>query len=161
MARSKGVSVRIIFSLRLMVICACGLLPIRPKSQNSNIRHDGTLSIRNFMLMLKKPMDPNLEPLCYMGSMAKIRSKSQNTSMPWWCSIDQKINTEYGPTNNFSFCQLTNNQKMCSLFPWQHGISYLFISLFVFEVHNLSVSYFYITGLLRISNLNYKKINNT
>jgi hypothetical protein len=24
-----------------MVICACGLLPIRPKSQNSNIRHDG------------------------------------------------------------------------------------------------------------------------
>jgi hypothetical protein len=126
MARSKGVSVRIIFNFRLLVICACGLLPIRPKSQNSNIRHDGTLSIRNLMLMLKKPMDPNLEPLCSMGSMAMIRSKSQNTNMPWWCSIDQKINTEYGPTNNFSFCQLTNNQKMCSLFPWQHGISYLF-----------------------------------
>jgi hypothetical protein len=63
MARLKGLSVRTIFSLRLMVICACGLLAIRPKSQNSNIRHDGTLSIRNFMLMLKKPMDPNLEPL--------------------------------------------------------------------------------------------------
>jgi hypothetical protein len=24
------------------------------------------------------------------------------------------------------FQLLTNNQKMCSLFPWQHGISYLF-----------------------------------
>jgi hypothetical protein len=39
--------------LRLMVNCACELLPIRPKSQNFNIRHDGTLSIRNLMLMLK------------------------------------------------------------------------------------------------------------
>jgi hypothetical protein len=39
MARLKGLSVRIIFSLRLMVICACGLLAIRPKSHNSNIRH--------------------------------------------------------------------------------------------------------------------------
>jgi hypothetical protein len=75
MARLKGLSVRIIFSLRLMVICACGLLPIRPKSQNSNIRHDGTLLIRNFMLMVKKPMDSNLEPLCSMGSMAMIRSQ--------------------------------------------------------------------------------------
>jgi hypothetical protein len=33
------------------------------------------------MLMLKKPMDPKLEPLCSMGSMAMIRQKSQNTSM--------------------------------------------------------------------------------
>jgi hypothetical protein len=33
---------------------------IRPKSQIPNIRHDGTLSTRNFMLMMKKPK--NLEP---------------------------------------------------------------------------------------------------
>jgi hypothetical protein len=32
--------------------------------------------------MLNKPMDPNLEPICSMGSMAMIRPKSQNTSMP-------------------------------------------------------------------------------
>jgi hypothetical protein len=43
---------------------------------------------------LKKPMDPNFEPLCSMGSMAMIRPKSQNTSMPLWCSFDQKIDTE-------------------------------------------------------------------
>jgi hypothetical protein len=85
MARLKGPSVRIIFSLRLMVICACGLLPIRPNSKNSNIRHDGTLSIRNFMLMLKKPMDPDLEPFCSMGSMAMISDGA---------SFDQKIDTE-------------------------------------------------------------------
>jgi hypothetical protein len=28
---------------------------IRPKSQISNIRHDGTLSIGNFMMMMKNP----------------------------------------------------------------------------------------------------------
>jgi hypothetical protein len=32
--------------------------------------------------MWKKPMDPNLEPLCSMDSLAMIRLKSQNTSMP-------------------------------------------------------------------------------
>jgi hypothetical protein len=79
--RLKGLSVRIIFSLGLMIIWACGLLPIRPKSQNSNIPHDGTLSIRNFKLMLKKPMDLNLEHPCSMGTMDMIRPKSQNTSM--------------------------------------------------------------------------------
>jgi hypothetical protein len=32
--------------------------------------------------MLKKPMDPNFEPLCSMGLIAMARPKSQNTSMP-------------------------------------------------------------------------------
>jgi hypothetical protein len=36
---------------------------IRPKSQIPNIRHDGTLSIGNFMLMMKKPRDLEFEPL--------------------------------------------------------------------------------------------------
>jgi hypothetical protein len=39
---------------------------IWPKSRNSSVR-DGTLSIRNFMLMFKKPMDPNFEPLRSIG----------------------------------------------------------------------------------------------
>jgi hypothetical protein len=133
MARLKGLSVRIIFSLRHMVTCAFGLLAIWPKFQNSNIRHDGTLLVRNFMLLCcKNPMNFNLEPLCSIGSMNMFRPKSQNTSMPWWCSFDQKIDTEQGPTKNFSFCQLTNNQKMCSLFPWQHRISYFFFFFFEF-----------------------------
>jgi hypothetical protein len=58
---------------------------IRPKSQNSNTRHDGILSIGNFMLMIN---------------------------------------------NHFARFQLTGNlfktKKMCSLFSWQHAISYLF-----------------------------------
>jgi hypothetical protein len=59
---------------------------IRPKSQNSNIRHDGILSIGNFMLMIN---------------------------------------------NHFTLFQLSKlvtsqkQKKMCSLFPWQHVISYL------------------------------------
>jgi hypothetical protein len=35
--------------------------PIRPKSQISNVGHDGTLSIRNFLLMLKELKNPNFE----------------------------------------------------------------------------------------------------
>jgi hypothetical protein len=36
---------------------------IRPKSQIPNIRHDGTLSLGNFMLMMKKPKNHGFEPL--------------------------------------------------------------------------------------------------
>jgi hypothetical protein len=36
---------------------------IRPKSQIPNIRHDGTLSIGNFMLMMKKLENLEFEPL--------------------------------------------------------------------------------------------------
>jgi hypothetical protein len=57
-ARWKALSAKIVLSLKHMV---------RPKSQNSNIRHDGTLSIRNFWLMLKKPMNSNFEPLRFIG----------------------------------------------------------------------------------------------
>jgi hypothetical protein len=35
---------------------------IRPKSQIPNISHDGTLSIENFMLMMKKPKNLEFEP---------------------------------------------------------------------------------------------------
>jgi hypothetical protein len=35
---------------------------IRPKSQIPNIRHDGTLSIGNFMLMMKNQRILNLSP---------------------------------------------------------------------------------------------------
>jgi hypothetical protein len=33
--------------------------PIRPKSQISNVGHDGTLSIRNFLVMLNELNNPN------------------------------------------------------------------------------------------------------
>jgi hypothetical protein len=35
--------------------------PIRPKSQISNVGHDGTLSIRYFILMVKELKNPNFE----------------------------------------------------------------------------------------------------
>jgi hypothetical protein len=129
MAPSKGLSTRNVFCIGPMVICACGLhlnpakVPnfqykawlysmdqkfydddekppesrfwdlaqwttamIRPKSQNSDIRHDGILSIENFMLII------NI---------------------------------------HFARFQLPGNlfktKKMCSLLPWQHVISYLFL----------------------------------
>jgi membrane protein CcdC involved in cytochrome C biogenesis len=36
---------------------------IRPKFHISNIRHDGALSIGNFMLMMKKPKNLEFEPV--------------------------------------------------------------------------------------------------
>jgi hypothetical protein len=41
--------------------------PIRPKSQISNVGHDGTLSIRIFKLMVQELKNPNFEPLSSIG----------------------------------------------------------------------------------------------
>jgi hypothetical protein len=41
--------------------------PIRPKSQISYVGHDGTLSTRNFILMVNKLKNPNFEPLSSIG----------------------------------------------------------------------------------------------
>jgi hypothetical protein len=40
---------------------------IRPKSHFSNIWHDGTLSFRNFIMMVKNFKNHSFEPLCYIG----------------------------------------------------------------------------------------------
>jgi hypothetical protein len=118
MAPSKGLSTRNVFRIGHMVICACGLLPNPAKVPNFqysallcsldqkfdgddenpenlnfetwHIRHDGILSIGNFMLMIN---------------------------------------------NHFARFQLPGNllktKKMCSLFSWQHAISYLFFLSFI------------------------------
>jgi hypothetical protein len=49
---------------------------VRP-SPISQPLSSGTLSLRNFMQMIKKLMDLNFEPLRFMGSMATIWPKSQ------------------------------------------------------------------------------------
>jgi hypothetical protein len=41
--------------------------PILPKSQISNVGRDGTLLIRNFILMVNKLKNPNFEPLSPIG----------------------------------------------------------------------------------------------
>jgi hypothetical protein len=74
------------------------------------------------MLMLKNSMDPNFEPLssiCVNGhDPAKVPKFKYRH--------DQKFRMNHAQLIISHTCQLTNNQKMCSLFPWQHGISYLF-----------------------------------
>jgi hypothetical protein len=72
----------------------CPMAIVRLKCQKSNIRHDGVLSIGDFMLMINNHFArfqlPGVELVLY----------------------------------------LLKTKKMCSLFPWQHGISYLFLLLF-------------------------------
>jgi hypothetical protein len=43
--------------------------PIRPKSQISNVGHDSTLSIRNFILMMNKLKNPDFEPLSSISNV--------------------------------------------------------------------------------------------
>jgi hypothetical protein len=105
---------------------------IRPKSQNSNIRHDGILVIRNLMLMLKNSMGSNFEPL-----MAMIRAKSQNSNI----RHDGALSIRNFPLNQAQqiishACQLTNNQKMCSLLPW-----YMEFPIFIFELNRKGFSF--------------------
>jgi hypothetical protein len=64
--------------------------PIRPKSQISNVGHDGTLSIRNLILMVNRLKNSNFEPFSSIGPywprnhLKKVigRSKEKITS-PW------------------------------------------------------------------------------
>jgi hypothetical protein len=95
---------------------ACSL--ISPKSQNSNIRHDGTLSIRNFMLVLKNPMDLNFEPLRSIGINGHDPAKVQKFKY----MHDGALSIRNFALNQAQLlishsCQLTNNQNMCSLLP--------------------------------------------
>jgi hypothetical protein len=77
-AHLKGLSARIVMSSKFMVTCASGLLPNPAKVPISNIRHDGTLSLRNFIMMAKKFMNHNFEPnLAYGHDPARV-PKFQN-----------------------------------------------------------------------------------
>jgi hypothetical protein len=55
--------------------------PIRPKSQISNVGHEGILSIRNFILMVSKLKNPNFEPLSYIGPYWPSSGKSHKFQM--------------------------------------------------------------------------------
>jgi hypothetical protein len=70
MAHLKGLSARIVMSSEFLVTW--------PKSHISNIRHDGILLFRNFIMMGKNVKNHNLEPiLAYGHDPAKV-PKIQN-----------------------------------------------------------------------------------
>jgi hypothetical protein len=72
-APSKGLSTRNVLCIGLMVIYA----PIRQKSQIFNLGHDYSLWIRNFMVMMKKPVNLDFET----WPTAIIRPNSQNSNI--------------------------------------------------------------------------------
>jgi hypothetical protein len=79
-AHLKGLSARIVMSSEFMVTCASAVAYslIRPKSHISNMRHDGTVSFRNFIMMVKNFKNYNFEPiLAYGHDPAKV-PKVQN-----------------------------------------------------------------------------------
>jgi hypothetical protein len=104
---------------------------IRPKSKIFNIGHDYTLWIRNFMVTMKKPKPKIKNPLFWdlvQCPMAIIWPKSQNSNV----SHDGILsigNFMLMINNHFKLFQLpgilSKTKKMCSLFSWQHAISYL------------------------------------
>jgi hypothetical protein len=71
--------------------------PIRPKSQIPNVGHDGTLSIRNFILMVNKLKNPNFEPLSSIG--------------PYWPSSGQSSKFHDGTLSIWNFILMVNKLK--------------------------------------------------
>jgi hypothetical protein len=67
---------------------------IRPKSQISNIRHDGTLSIGNFMLMMKKPKNLEFEPV--HPKMCSL--------LPWYTEFPVYYFMQIQPNKRQSLC---------------------------------------------------------
>jgi hypothetical protein len=71
---------------------------------------DGTLSIRNFLLMVKKPMSRNFEQLCFIGPiMAMIWLKFQNSSIGHNDALSIILLTEVHPFEATSYEFFTLN----------------------------------------------------
>jgi hypothetical protein len=64
-AHLKDLSVRIVMSSEFMVTCASALLPNPAKVPY--FQYDGTLSFRNFIMMVKKFKNHNFEPILAYG----------------------------------------------------------------------------------------------
>jgi hypothetical protein len=92
---------------------------IRPKFHISNIGHDGTLSFRNFIMMLKISRITILSHNALHWPMAVIRSKSQKFKIGYngILSIGNFILMIKKSYFTFSAARkLTKNQKMCYFF---------------------------------------------
>jgi hypothetical protein len=71
------------------------------------------------MLMLKKPMDPNFEPLSSIGFNGHDPAKAQKfKNMHGALSIKNFALNQAQLFLISLICQMTINQKMCSLLPW-------------------------------------------
>jgi hypothetical protein len=79
-AHLEGLSARIVMSSESMSPAPVAYSLIRPKSHFSNIGHDGTLSFRNFIKMVKKFKNHNFEPIWAYGHDPAKVPKFQNWS---------------------------------------------------------------------------------
>jgi hypothetical protein len=83
-------------------------------------------------LSAKIVMSPKSVVIYACGLLSNPAKVPQFQYRAGWYSIDRKFHTDYKKLIyhfNYMIAEarlLTNNQKMCSLFPWQHGISSLF-----------------------------------
>jgi hypothetical protein len=102
--------------------------PIRPKSQIFNIGHDYALWIRNFTVMMNKPENLDFE-LWPNDPRPGLWPKFQNSNIRHDGILSIR-NFMLMMNNHFARFQLPGKllktKKMCSLFSWQHAISYLF-----------------------------------
>jgi hypothetical protein len=126
----KGLCVRKIRSYNVMVSCTYGLLPnpANPKSQISNVWHDGTLSIRNFILMVKELKNQNFEPLTSIGPYwpsSDIRQKSKISNIEHDCTLSNRnFKLKIEKPKNLGFEPV--HSKNVSLASVVHRISGLF-----------------------------------
>ena len=120
--------------------------PIWPKSQISNIWHDGTLSIRNFMLMAEKPKNPNFEPLHSIGLRPRSgQSPKFNVGHDGTLSIRNFVLIMAQCKNlsleSITFCtsarKLTKNKKCAPYVRAKYGLSCLFcLTVQIYQLGN-------------------------
>ena len=98
---------------------------IRPKSQISNIGHDGTLSIRNFMTIMKNTKNLIFEPLRFIDLRPWYGQSSKFPILDMMVLYRSEILSILFKLL-FLPGKLTSDQKMCSLCPCE-ARTFLFI----------------------------------
>ena len=98
---------------------------IRPKSQISNIGHDGTLSIRNFMTIMKNTKNLFFEPLRFIDLRPWYGQSSKFPILDMMVLYRSEILSILFKLL-FLPGKLTSDQKMCSLCPCE-ARTFLFI----------------------------------
>jgi hypothetical protein len=131
-AHWKGLSTKIVLSLRLMVICACGLLSNPAKIPKFQYTAWWYSIDQKFHADVEKLMDPNFKPLRSIGFNDYDPAKVPKFKYRY----DGALSIRNFALNQAQLiishtCQLTTNQKMCTLLPWHTEFSIYLKFLYV------------------------------
>jgi hypothetical protein len=113
---------------------------IRPKSHISNIKHDGTLSFRNFIMMVENFEHHNFEALCYTLAYGHDPAKdSIIQKRVWWHSNDWKFHTDDKKIKFYFFSCPVTDQQPKNVLPYFRGNTEFPIFLFLENLFSIII----------------------